>query len=255
MHPILIKIGPVTIYTYGFFVFLGVLISYLVASKDAEKIGINKEIFSHIICWVLIFSFIGARLFYILVEFRNFLKDPLGLLLSRGGFVFYGGLIFGIFSLYFLTKKHNLEFLKIIDVISGVVPVGHSLGRIGCFFNGCCYGKPTTSWIGITFPPYSPAGLTGEKLIPTQLISSFFLFLLFLFLRFLKKNKRFDGEIALYYILIYSIFRFIIEFFRGDPRGHIFFLPFSQFISGILIIVSLLIMKKVYLKIDKDKLT
>jgi phosphatidylglycerol:prolipoprotein diacylglycerol transferase len=126
----------------------------------------------------------------------------------------------------------------LIDVIAIGIPLGHAFGRLGCFFYGCCYGKPTDSFIGVLFPPDSAAGYLGVKVIPTQLISSFFLFVLFFILLFLRKKKRFDGQIALSYIILYSIFRFLIEFFRGDPRGTFLHLSTSQFISLILVVIS-----------------
>jgi len=237
MHPSLFKIGPITIYTYGFFVFLGVISGYLVAAREAKRCGIDKNIFSNIAFWTLIWSFLGAKLLYILVEFKYFLKNPLSVI--RSGFAFYGGIIAGAIALYLLTKKYKIKFMLFADIVAIAIPLGHALGRLGCFFYGCCYGKSTSSFIGILFPPDSPAGYLGVKVIPTQLISSFFLFLLFFSLLALRKKKKFDGQIALYYIVFYSIFRFIIEFFRGDPRGMILFLSTSQFISLILIMVSI----------------
>lgn len=241
MYPILFKIGPITIYTYGFFVFLGVLLGYFVCLKEAEKQKIDKNLFSDILFWVIIFSFAGARIFYILVEWKDFLKYPKEIIFNRGGFVFYGGVTAGFISGYFLTKKKKINFLKFADIITLSLPLGHALGRAGCFFYGCCYGRPTDSFIGILFPPDSPAGYLDKKVIPTQLIESFFLLLIFFALIFLKNRKKFDGRISIYYIILYGILRFIIEFFRDDPRGQIFFLSTSQFIAVIFITLGLLL--------------
>jgi len=128
--------------------------------------------------------------------------------------------------------------LKFTDIAYLVIPLGLAFGRIGCFFYGCCYGKPTTSSIGILFPRESPAGLLGVKVIPTQLISAIFLLLLFFLLLFLMKKKKFNGQILLAYAFFYGIFRFIIEFYRGDPRREVFSLSTSGFISLILVILS-----------------
>lgn len=272
MYPILFKIGPVTIYTYGVCIFLGVILGYFVCLKEAEKEGVDKNVFSDIIFWALIFSFIGARLLYILVEFKTFLKDPISLLFARSGFVFYGGVIFGFISSYLLTKKRGVNFLKFADIAAIGIPLGHCLGRLGCFFYGCCYGRPTSSFAGVLFPPASPAGLLAVKVIPTQLISSFFLFLIFLILIFLKKRKKFDGQILFSYFLFYGIFRFIIGFFRADPRGGIyclpagtliplraqsgtgeFFLSTSQFLSLGLIVLSIFMFRRLLRKKIKWK--
>ncbi len=235
MHPILCKIGPLTIYTYGFFVFTGVLSGYLVCLKIARRENIDKTIFSDIIFWTLVFSFLGARIFYIFVDFNNFLADPIGVLVSRSGFVFYGGVIFGLLASYFLTRLHKINFLKFCDIIAVGIPLAHAFGRIGCFSYGCCYGRPTHSWIGVLFPPDSPAGALGVKVIPTQLIESMFLFALFFILWALNRHRKFRGEIISSYLIFYGIFRFIIEFFRADLRGSVFFLSLSQFIAIILV--------------------
>jgi phosphatidylglycerol:prolipoprotein diacylglycerol transferase len=117
--------------------------------------------------------------------------------------------------------------------------LAHALGRIGCFSYGCCYGRDTGSFIGMLFPPQSPAGSLGVKVIPTQLIESFTLVIIFIVLNFLKKYKEFEGQIFIYYLMLYAIVRFIIEFFRGDERGQILFLSVSQFGSAVLIVLSI----------------
>ena len=238
MHPILLKLGPITIYTYGAFVFLGVVAFYFICKRQTSKEGIPKEDFSNIFFWTLIWGFLGARLTYILVEWQWFLNNPFSVIFSRSGFVFYGGVIFGILTLYILAKKHKLNFLNFADIAALGIPLGHAFGRIGCFFYGCCYGKAINSKWGVLFPAESPAGFEGVKVIPTQLYSAFFLVLIFIFLLILKKHKKFNGQILLSYGICYGIFRFIIEFYRGDPRGGFFFLSTSQFIALIVIITS-----------------
>jgi phosphatidylglycerol:prolipoprotein diacylglycerol transferase len=220
MHPILFKIGPITIYTYGVFVFLGVLAGYGVIHQAAKKQGIDSDSLANIIFWTVISSFLGAKLLYILLEFKIFLKDPLAVI--RSGFVFYGGVIFGILGLWRLTRAYKIRFAKVADIIALGLPLGHAIGRIGCFFYGCCYGK-----VGI---------------FPVQLVSSFALFLIFFLLLFLRRKKHSTGQIFLYYIISYSTFRFLIEFFRVDPRGKMLFLSTSQFISLILLISGIFLL-------------
>ncbi len=239
MYPILFKLGPITIYTYGVFIFLGVAAGYFVCRRAAKEEGVPEKIFSNIFFWALIFGFLGARAFYILVEWRRFLNNPLGVIFSRSGFVFYGGLISGILTVFILTKKYKISFLKSADIAALGIPLGHALGRIGCFYYGCCYGAVTTSGLGVLFPPEAPAGLFGMPVIPTQLISATFLFFIFWLLLFLGKKQRFRGQILLSYCIGYGIFRFIIEFYRADPRGEIFSLSTSQFMALGVIIISI----------------
>ncbi|OQX81244.1 MAG: prolipoprotein diacylglyceryl transferase [Candidatus Omnitrophica bacterium 4484_70.1] len=231
MHPVLFRVGSFTIYTYGVFVFLAISVGYFFLLSQARKERVDEKILSEIVFWSIVFGFAGARLVYILVEFRSFLRHPFELIFSRGGFVFYGGLIFGILTFLFLVKKYNQNFFKLADIVSLAIPLTHSIGRIGCFFNGCCYGKPTKTFLGVKFPPYTLAGASGEKIIPTQLISSFFLLLLFFYLLRFKERKRYEGEVFFLYLIIYSVFRFFIEFLRGDERGYIGIFSVSQFIS------------------------
>ncbi|MCP4652228.1 MAG: prolipoprotein diacylglyceryl transferase [Candidatus Omnitrophica bacterium] len=212
MHPILCKIGPFTIYTYGFCVFLGVLAGYAIASKEAKRVGIKYDDFSDIFFWSLIFSFLGARLLYILVEFKDFLTNPLNMIFARAGFVFFGGVVGGLTTIYLLTRRKNINFLKYSDIIILGVPLGHAFGRIGCFFYGCCYGKL-------------------EAVFPIQLISACGLFVIFVTFWILRRRKKFDGALVFAYLITYGLFRFIIEFFRQDPRGYVEFLSTSQIFS------------------------
>jgi phosphatidylglycerol:prolipoprotein diacylglycerol transferase len=239
MHPIFFKIGSLTIYTYGFLVFLGVLVGCIFCYRQAEKVGISKAVFSDIIFWVLLFSFIGARIFYVIVEHKAFFAEPFAILFGRSGFVFYGGIVFGVLSLYVLARIHKINFFKLADIFALGIPLAHAFGRIGCFSYGCCYGKPTTSFIGVLFPAQCPAGYLGVKVIPTQLIESFFLFVIFIIINALKKYKKFNGQLFLYYLIFYAILRFVIEFFRADSRGKIFFFSTSQFIAIIILILSI----------------
>ncbi|MCM8787514.1 MAG: prolipoprotein diacylglyceryl transferase [Candidatus Omnitrophica bacterium] len=238
MFPVLFKLGPIMIYTYGFFVFLGVVLGYFLSLKEAKRNNIDLEVFKTIIFWTIVFGFLGARLFYIITEFRLFILNPFKTLFSRSGFVFYGGVLSGLLVLYILTKKHKINFLKFSDILSIAIPAGHAIGRIGCFSYGCCYGKPTTSFIGVIFPPTSPVIYTGQRVIPTQLIESFFLFLIFLIIKFIFKKKKFDGQPFFVYLILYSIIRFFIEFLRGDPRGEFLYLSTSQWISTVIFFIS-----------------
>ena len=239
MHPVLFKVGPVTIYTYGFFVFLGVIAGYLVCSRQAKREGLSRDKFADIFFWTILFSFLGAKLLYIIIEFKYFLKDPLSVI--RSGFVFYGGLISGLIVLRVLSRRQHIKPFKLLDIFCLGIPLAHAFGRLGCFFYGCCWGRTTDSFIGVVFPLGSPAGADGLKVIPTQLISAAFLFLLFFLILAISRHKKFDGQLFLTYILVYIPFRFVIEFFRGDPRGTMFLLPTSQFLSIVLVNICLLL--------------
>ncbi len=237
MHPILFQLGPITIYTYGAFVFLGVLVGYLVCTRYASQSGLDDKVFSNIFFWTIISSFLGAKILYIILNIDYFMKEPSNVL--RSGFVFYGGVIGGSFALFLLAKRYNISLIKLADIFCLGIPLGHALGRVGCFFYGCCYGKPSDCFFCLLFPPNSPAGTLGVKLIPTQLISAFFLFMIFLLFVVIKRRKKFEGQIFTSYFVVYGIFRFIIEFFRADPRGMFLSLFTSQIISIFLVIAGI----------------
>ncbi|MDD3295881.1 MAG: prolipoprotein diacylglyceryl transferase [Candidatus Omnitrophica bacterium] len=242
MHPVLFKLGPLTIYTYGFFVFLGVITGYFVSARLAKSEDINQEQFSSIFFWTVIAGFLGAKILYLIIEWKYFLMAPLYLI--RSGFVFYGGLISGFLTLFLLSRKYKLKLFKLLDIFSVGIVLGHAFGRVGCFFYGCCYGRPTKTFLGLLFPASSPAGSLGVKVIPTQLISAGFLFLLSLILLRFYRRKSYDGQVFIFYLFIYSTFRFFIEFLRGDPRGGLGLFSTSQLISLAGVIFCLYIWKR-----------
>ncbi|MBD3263471.1 MAG: prolipoprotein diacylglyceryl transferase [Candidatus Omnitrophica bacterium] len=242
MYPELFSIGPLTFYTYGFLVLLGIILSFLVCRAAAGREGIERPVFENLFFWSLLWGFIGARILYVVTEWESFLKTPWEIIFNRSGFVFYGGFFFGGLALYFISTKKKINFFKIADIFILGVPLAHSFGRIGCFCYGCCYGVPTSSGIGVLFPPDSPAGMLGAKVIPTQLISALSLFMIFILLLLLRKKKRFNGQLLVAYLFLYSTFRFIIEFFRGDPRGTVFNIPTSQFISLFMFIAAVVLL-------------
>ena len=171
------------------------------------------------------------------------------------GMTFYGGLAGGIPTFLLMYKyyylKHGEPVLKNIVIIApACITLGHAFGRIGCFLDGCCYGKPTTSWIGVKFP------LLPEPVIPTQLIESAFLFLLTGILLMLVLVFKFKYTFIVY-LGSYSIFRFIIEFFRGDDRGNFLgiFSPsqvWSMFIWVIIVPFFFVLKKLVFVEKKPD---
>ena len=245
MYPILFRLGPLTIYSYGVMSALAFLVGILLALRQAKKEGISPEIILDLAFWILISGLIGARIVYVMVNFKGYLQNPLEIIMyQKGGLVFYGGFIAAVIvGILFLKRKH-LEVWKIVDIVAPSVALGHSIGRIGCFLNGCCYGREASPPWGIKFPPESPAGMTGYPVIPTQLYSALSLLIIFFILRSKRRKKKFTGEIFWLYLVLYPLFRFFLEILRGDPRGHIFFLSTSQFLSIFIFIIGIMMFKK-----------
>ncbi|MEG0564206.1 prolipoprotein diacylglyceryl transferase [Anaerorhabdus sp.] len=239
MHNELFKIGGLTFYTYGFMIAIGIGLGYVVAQKRGKKLGMNVEVFDSLAIWLFGFGILGSKILYWITIIDQIAMNPSILFNLMDGYVVYGGIIGGIIGGYLYCKKHNLNFLEYFDLLVPSVALAQAFGRIGCFFAGCCYGSVTDSPIGITFPANSlaPAGI---PLIPTQLFSSVFDFILFFVLITFARKKKTNGEVASLYLVLYSIGRFIIEIFRGDLiRGSVGTLSTSQFISILVFIVGI----------------
>ncbi len=241
MHPVLFQIGNFTIYTYGVFVATGFLLGLAVAVREARRAGENPELFIDMALYVLLGAVIGSRALYVLISWDEFAANPLQVfMIWKGGLVFYGGLAVAIIVCYWYTRRYRIPFLKTLDICAPSLALGHSVGRIGCFFAGCCYGKTTSFPWAVTFThPRSLAPL-NVPLHPVQLYSSFNAFLIFLILIVLRKRQSFDGQIAFTYVFIYAVTRFVLEFYRGDPRGFVLggTLSTSQFLGVLAALVA-----------------
>lgn len=242
MHPVLFHIGNFTIYSYGVFVALGFAAGITWAYFDARKQGIDPNKILDLAFYLVLSAILGSRLFYVLIEYREYLNDPIRILkIWEGGLVFYGGLILAGITGTWYVLHHHLPHWRVMDVFAPGIALGHAIGRIGCFCAGCCYGKVCHCSFGLVFKDPKSLARLGIPLYPTQLISSAMLFVIFFILILIERRKRFDGQVFWSYVFIYSMARFGIEFLRGDPRG--FTIPglisTSQGISLILIPVSI----------------
>ena len=166
----LFSIGKFTIHGYGLMIAIGILCCVAMASYRAKKNGLDQEAIVDIGIYGVIGGFLGAKILYVIVEFKTFIKDPKTVLGSEG-FVVYGGIIAGFLTAIVYCRIKKLYFLEYFDLAVASISMAQGFGRIGCFLAGCCYGRETTSRFGVVFPEggLAPAGV---KLIPTQLISS-----------------------------------------------------------------------------------
>ncbi|HJA91989.1 MAG TPA: prolipoprotein diacylglyceryl transferase [Candidatus Eisenbergiella merdipullorum] len=238
----LLTIGPITIHGYGLMVGIGVIAAYMAAEYRARKLKLDAEQVFSLLIWCLVFGALGSKLLYCLTVLDEIVKDPSYLLHSlANGWVVYGGLIGGVLGGWLFCRRKKLNFLSYFDLALPSVALAQGFGRIGCFLAGCCYGRPTDSPIGITFTDsaYAP---NGVSLIPTQLISSGLDFLHFFVLLFIARHKKAEGQVGGFYLIFYSIGRFILEYFRGDmERGSVGELSTSQFIAIFTLIAGIVI--------------
>jgi phosphatidylglycerol:prolipoprotein diacylglycerol transferase len=251
MHPILFELGPVTVYTYGVLLAAAYLLGLKLAMVRAKSRGLDEARVLDLGIYIIIAALVGAKLLLLIVDFKTYTSNPHALLdLLREGGVFYGGLILAVVVAILYIRRLRLPLWTTTDVFAPGIALGHVVGRFGCFFAGCCWGKPTNVAWGITFHDLNATMNTGVpldlKLHPTQLYEAGAEALILAIL-LLTENRRkaFAGRTFWLYMLLYAISRFIIEFFRGDPRGSVGPLSTSQFIS--LLLAPLAIAMLVYL--------
>ncbi|MDD5246062.1 MAG: prolipoprotein diacylglyceryl transferase [Candidatus Omnitrophica bacterium] len=232
MHPQICQIGPLTIYSYGLMMALAFLTSVSLAGMRARKEGIDPEVIFNVALQAMIWGVVGARAFYVLENLSEYLSNPREIImLQHGGLSWFGGFIAGSGSVLIYLKKKKLKVITILDLIVPFLALGQSIGRIGCLLNGCCYGRP--SELGIYFPVH------GAELIPTQLYSSLFLIVIFVILRIIQERPHQAGKIFFAYLLLYSLKRFLIEFWRADNPGVLWGLTLFQVLSIIMFCAGL----------------
>src|SRR5580765_5206160 len=251
MYPRLFELGPVTVYTYGVLLAAAYLLGLKLAMSRAKARGLDAVRVLDLGIYIIISALIGAKLLLLITDFRTFTANPRELLtLARSGGVFYGGLLLAVIVALVYIRRIGLPLWTTCDVFAPGIALGHVVGRFGCFFAGCCYGKPTTLPWGITFTdPFAAANVgtpLGVHLHPTQLYEAGAEALILLGLLLIeKKGRPYPGRTFWLYILLYAVSRFIIEFFRGDERGTVGMFSTSQFIS--LVLAPLAIGMLVYL--------
>lgn len=250
-----IDTGFFKIPVYGIMIGAAYLVSYSYLIKRSSEFSFEKETVENLMFYTLVWGFAGAKFFYIITffnEFGNSFSERFLNIFSlnnlRAGFVFYGGFISGSVFFYIYTKRKKIDFLKTADFFAPAIALAHSIGRLGCFSAGCCHGRLTDSVFGVRFTkPYCDVSpdLLGLKIHPTQLYESAGNLIIFLILnRFSQRKDIKKGSVIFLYILSYSVLRFIVEFFRGDYRGgYLFHLSQAQWISILIIIISVLFFK------------
>ncbi|NOY69467.1 MAG: prolipoprotein diacylglyceryl transferase [Deltaproteobacteria bacterium] len=256
MHPILFHFGIFTIYTYGFFIALGVISGITLAKSEAGRIGIDPDKIMDLCFYIILFSIIGARLFYVATNLDFFSHYPIEIIkIWNGGLVFYGGFIAALITAVIVVHIQGLPFSKTADIAGLSVPLGQFLGRLGCLSAGCCYGKACNLPWAITF--HNPASLAriGIPLHPTQIYSAVSNLTIFIILFLARKHKRFDGQIFWLYVLMYGVMRSIIEIFRGDFRGAYVFgmLSISQAIGLSMAVLALVMLIVLYIRSKRSR--
>src|SRR3954464_7410629 len=251
MYPRLFELGPLTVYTYGLLLAAAYLLGLRLAMVRARVRGLDQTRVLDLGIYIIISALVGAKLLLLITDFRTFTDNPRELLtLARSGGVFYGGLILAVVVALWYIRRIGLPLWTTCDVFAPGIALGHVVGRFGCLFAGCCFGRPTTKPWGITFTdPFAAANVgtpLGVPLHPTQIYEAAAEFLILMVLLWTeRKGRPFAGRTFWLYMLLYAVSRFIIEFFRGDERGNVGIFSTSQFIS--LLLFPLAVVMLVYL--------
>jgi phosphatidylglycerol:prolipoprotein diacylglycerol transferase len=235
MKPVLFSFGALHLYSYGLSIAVGVLISLFLMQRRAAQEGFpGKDDVLDISFSVLIWGFLGARLFYGVQNFSYYLSYPLKIFaVWEGGLIVYGGLVFGLLGFWLMLRKKKIPFWKMLDFIAPYTALSQAFGRIGCFLNGCCYGKACALPWAVRFPEMTHA------VHPAQLYEAIFDLWLFAFLLAYRKKSRFDGQTGLAYFLLYGLGRFFVEFLR-EPGWAWQGITFNQWLSVAVIFAAFL---------------
>ena len=251
MHRIIFHFGFFTVYSYGVMLALAFIAGTLLAERRARKQGFPKDTIVDLSLWMLISAIAGARLLFVIINWEYY-RHNMGDIFKiwEGGLVYYGGLVLGFWVTVYYVKKNKLSLWKIADILAPSLALAESIGRIGCFLNGCCYGKIAEQG-GVCFPAVgeppvftqqlrdgllSSGALHSLPVIPTQLYSAGASLVIFFILLKAGRRKIFDGFLFWLFILLYSFARFIIEGFRYYESEFLLFggITVSQGISVLL---------------------
>jgi len=223
VHPIAFQLGSLPIHWYGVMIALAFLAGLWTATRRARFEHIPGDRIADVTFWLMIGAIVGARVVYVTTYWKTeFAHLPISeiFMIQHGGLVYYGGLIGATIAGGLYVRWKRLPLWRVADVIAPSIALGSVFGRIGCLLNGCCYGRACGLPWAIHFPADHPTG--GAPVHPTEIYDALLNFALYLGLAWMFRRKRFDGQVFATYLLFYAVFRFLVEFFRGDyPPDHI----------------------------------
>lgn len=219
MHPIICELGPFKIYSYGFTLAAAFLLSSWLVVRQARKQGLPADTIFNLAFIGLISGILGARLFYVAENIGYYLHNPIEIImLQNGGLSWFGGLFLGSASVIVYARIKKLVLYEVLDLFAPFVALAQGLGRIGCFLNGCCFGR--------------------AYFLPVQIYSALLLIMIFIILKYMQNQYHKSGQIFFTYLFLYSIKRFFIEFWRTDNSIVFHGLTLFQLLSIALFLIS-----------------
>lgn len=209
MFPVVFQLGPISIYSYGLMFAVAVIVCTLLMATDGRRLGMAEDFVYDLMFWLILSGVIGARLFFVVLNAEYFLDNPVEIImLQHGGLAWQGGFIAAFIVLFIFAKRTKKPVLWLLDFVAPYAALGQAIGRIGCFLNGCCYGKHA-DW-GIYCPVHA------DRLHPSQLYCSAGLVIVFFILKEYQKQQPAAGRVFCVYVLLAAALRFVVQFFRAD---------------------------------------
>jgi phosphatidylglycerol:prolipoprotein diacylglycerol transferase len=237
MSTLLLKISQLSIFVYGFFIALSLVIAIILAKRAAQRSGVDQEKILNLCFYLLLAAIFGARLIYVFLNPEKFLADPLEILkIWKGGLVFCGGIMTALATGLIYAKKVNLPGWKTADILIPSIVIGHGLSKLGCFFAGCRLGKLyDLPWAVSLIQPESIIS-RGAPLQPAHLYAALNSLLIFSILLLLRRYKKFDGQLLWVCVLLYGIAGLLIGIFHNDYQGYYVYgvVPVSQILAGLM---------------------
>ncbi len=246
MNRVAFNIFGFNVYYYSLCILLGVIVAYILITREGKKQGLPKEFISDLIFYTLIIGILGARVYYCVFNLDYYLANPSEILkIYNGGLAIHGGVIAGLIFVYFYTKKKNVSFIKILDIVAPAVIIAQSFGRWGNFFNQEAHGGITTyqNLKNMHIPEFIINGMhiEGKYYYPTFFFESIWCLIGFIILMIARRNKNLRKGFQIgFYFIWYGIGRFFIETFRTDSLMF-FGLKIAQIVSLIGIIIGIII--------------
>ena len=219
MYPILFSVGGVSIHTWGVFVTLGVVAGVWLTTRLAKDSEFSADMIQEFVVYGVAIGFLGARAWEVLFSWGDYANEPLrALLFWQGGLSIQGAVAANLVFSWWYFGRAKLSYRRFVDIAAPGLILGQAVGRIGCFFNGDAYGKPTDAWYGVAYQPgttaFSAWGLT--PLVPAELMEAGLDVAILAVLLLMFKKREFDGQVGLAYFVCYSLARFGLEFLRTD---------------------------------------
>jgi|TARA_B100000676_G_scaffold88221_1_gene87984 phosphatidylglycerol:prolipoprotein diacylglycerol transferase len=242
VHQTAFRIGDMDIAWYGICLAVGFMLGLWTAGRRGMRIGLNAEDISNLMIWMFIGGVVGGKALFLINHWEEFQNSKNSMQMLRSGWVFHGSLIGACIGIWIFIRRKGMPLWATFDALAPSFALGHAIGRIGCFMNGCCFGKTCELPWAVQFPagtmPHShhlsieiiePTAKLSAFVHPSQMYEFILNIMFYAFLAWLFRRRKFDGQIFAAYLLGYAVIRFGIEFARADDRG---WLWFSSLTSG-----------------------